>query len=353
MGFEQIKVMVDGREFFAWTRVAWRVAFDEACRGFNLTATKELGAKQTHAIFALGRPIQLFANDELVVDGYVTRRQPRIDEDSVTIPIIGKSKACDLIDCSALHDTGDFADQTPVEIGNAIAKGIGAQFETDQQLEKLPRWHLPQGRKIFACVEEMCRDQNLTLTGTAAGNVLITKAGTNRHAGGLYHPGNILSATGDHQDSNRHSKIIVRGQRAVGYGPDALEIEAMAADSKVGRYRPLVIVQKGDTSKDRAKDRAENRRNRAAGNSLRSDVEVQGFRDEGGTIFTPGWLSWTESEELGIAQDMLIESADFAQDSKGGSTCSLGLVDPRAYNGAKGKGNRSSDDYDLDDSEAE
>jgi prophage tail gpP-like protein len=202
-------------------------------------------------------------------------------------------------------------------------------------------------------VEELCRDQSKTLTGTAAGNVLITKAGTKRHAGGLYEGVNIIEADADHNASNRHSKYIVRGQQATGHGADALEIEAVANDSKVRRFRPLILVQKEDTSKARAKDRAATRRDRAAGNSQRSEVTVQGFRDDAGALFEPGRLTWTESATLGIAQDMLIESADFSQDSKGGSLTSLGLVDPRAYDGDKGKGNKSDAELDLDDSEAE
>ena len=353
MGIERIEVRVGGKIFTAWENVTVKAGFDEACRGFSLKAANELGASATHALFALGAAVQILANDDLLLDGYVTRRRPRFDSDSSSIAIIGKSKAVDLIECSTVHDTGDFTGMDPVQIGNAISAGIAARFETDQQLEKIARWHLSQGKRIHACVEEMCREQSMTLTGTAEGNVKITKAGTARHAGGLYEGENLLSAEADHDASNRHSRIIVRGQRAVGHGPDALEIEAVAQDARVKRYRPLIILQKDDTSKARAKDRAENRRNRAAGNALRTDAEVQGFRDDAGAIWEPGRLIWTESETLGYAQDMLIESAEFQQDGKNGSTCSLGLVDPRAYDGAKGKGNRSSDEYDLDDSDAE
>lgn len=353
MGIEQIRVEVGGEEFTAWERMAVRGAFDEGCRAFSLKAANELGAAVTHATFALGIQLKIFANDDLLLDGYVDRRRPHIDQDGTSIAITGRSKSCDLIDCSAVHDTGDFENMTPADIGNAIAAGLTARFETDQQLDQVARYHLSQGKTIFTVVEELCREQVKTLTGTAAGNILITRAGTKRHAGGLYEGKNIIEADGDHNASNRHSKYIVRGQRPIGHGAEALEIEAIAQDSKVGRYRPVIIVQKEDTSKSRAKGRAAARRNRAAGNSLRSDITVQGFRDEAGVLFEPGYLIWTEGETLGIAQDMLIESVEFSKDSKNGSLAVLGVVDPRAYDGDKGKGNKSSDDNDLDDSDAE
>lgn len=353
MGAERIKVEVGGDIFTSWERVAVRAAFDEACRSFNLKAANEIGAAATHATFALGVELKIFANDDLLLDGYVDRRRPKLGEDETEIIITGRSKSCDLVDCSAVHDSGDFENLTPLDIGNAIATGIAARFETDQRLDKITRYHLAQGKTVFAVVEELCREQSKTLTGTAAGNVLITKAGTKRHAGGLYEGGNIIEAEADHNASNRHSKYMVRGQRPIGHGVDALEIEAIANDSKVRRFRPLIIVQKEDTSKTRAKGRAGTRRDRAAGNALRCDVTVQGFRDQAGEIFDPGLLIWTESPTLGIAQDMLIESADFSQSSKSGSLASLGLVDPRAYDGDKGKGNRSAADNDLDDSDPE
>jgi prophage tail gpP-like protein len=353
MGKEQIRVEVGGETFTSWESVKIRAAFDEACRSFSLKAANELGPAETHATFALGVELKIFANGDLLLDGYVDRRCPKLSEDETGITISGRSKSCDLVDCSAVHDGGDFDNMTPLEIGNAIAAGIAARFESDQVLEPVETYHLAQGKTIFTVVEELCRDQNKTLTGTAAGNVLITKAGTSRHAGGLYEGGNIIEAEADHNASNRHSKYIVRGQVATGHGAEALEIEATAADARVRRFRPLIIVQKESTSKKRAKGRAATRRDRAAGNALGSDVTVQGFRDENGAVFEPGRLIWTESETLGIAQDMLIERVEFSQGSKAGSLTELGLVDPRAYDGDKGKGNQSSDDNDLDDSEPE
>jgi prophage tail gpP-like protein len=352
MGAKQIRIEVGGDVFTAWEKVEARASFDEACRSFTLKAANELGAAATHATFALGVELKIFANDDLLLDGYVDRRRAKLGEDETGITIVGRSKSCDLVDCSAVHDSGDFENFTPVEIGNAIAAGIAARFETDQTLEKVESYSLAQGKTIFTVVEELCRDQNKTLTGTAAGNVLVTKAGTRRHAGGLYEGVNIIEADSDHNACNRHSKYIVRGQSATGHGAEALEIEAFANDGKVRRFRPLIIVQKEASSKKRAKGRAATRRDRAAGNALGCDVTVQGFRDESGTLFEPGRLIWTESETLGIAQDMLIESAEFSQ-GKDGSLTSLGLVDPRAYDGDKGKGNKSSDDNDLDDSEPE
>lgn len=353
MGAEQIRIEVGGDVFTAWKTVSVRAAFDEACRSFRLTAAVELGAAATHAVFALGTQMKIFANGDLLLDGYVERRRVKVDDDSSAFTITGRSKSCDLVDCSAVHDTGAFKKVSPLAIGNGLATGLGAQFETDQALDEIESYQLTPGATVFSVVEQLSRNQNRTLTGLANGNVKITKAGKTRHAGGLYQPGNILSAEADHDATNRFSKVTVRGQSADGHGDDALEIEATANDSKVTRFRPHIMIHRDDATRASVKGAAEERRDRAAGRALRCDVEVQGFRDEAGTLFDPGRLIWTESETVGVKQDMLIECIEFSQHFKSGSITSLGLVDPRAYGGDKGKGNKSDDELDLDDSDAE
>src|SRR3954469_21436991 len=120
----------------------------------------------------------------------------------------------------------------------------------------------------------------MIITGTPEGNAKITKAGSERN-GPLIEGVNILAGTAHHNGSNRHSKIVVRGQRPFGHGDDNLEIEAEEEDSAVKRHRTIIIIQDEDTTKDRAKKRAKNRKNRAAGNSLKATIGTQGFRDDG------------------------------------------------------------------------
>jgi len=349
---EVVTVSASGLNYSAFERVQVRASFKEAARSFRLEVAAELGASATNAIFAADTPVQIYIGGDLVIDGYVDSRDPQIDADSARINIGGRSKSSDLIDSSALHDTGWFENKTLLDIGNEIARGIAALFTSDQEMEQIPFYHLTQGKSVFDTVEELARQQGLTLVGMPDGNIKITKAGSQRHAGGLFEGKNIKIGSASHNSANRHSEYHVRGQRPIEHGAEALEIEAIARDAQIGRHRPIVIIEKQDTSKDRAKKRSENRRDRAAGNALRARITVVGFRDEGGTLWEPGHLVWTESPFLDIAQDMLIETVDFGQDSAGSLTA-LGLVDPRAFGGQGGKGNKSGESWSMDDSDAE
>jgi prophage tail gpP-like protein len=330
----------------AFESIAVRAAANAAARTFEVTIAAELGASATNQIFAVGTSVTITANGETLLTGAVDTKEAKLSATEATITISGRSSSADLVDSSAMHDTGSFENMDPLQIGQAISSGIQAKFTTDQQLDKIDQYQLQPGESCFRCVEKMARAQGMTIMGTSDGNALITKAGTKRQSGSLIEGQNILSGTANQNDANRHSKITVRGQRPFGHGDENLAIQAEEQDSTVPRYRPLLIVQDEDTDKKRAQKRAKNRLDRAAGNGLKATIKVQGFHDDGGQLWAPGNLVWTESPFLDIAQDMLIESVDYNQSEKG-SISTLGLVDPRAYGGAgsEGSGNQSGADW--------
>ena len=356
MGIEEISIVVGGTRWTAFEDVSVKAAFDEAARSFDFTVAAELGASATNKVFATGVKVEIYANSDLLLKGYVDRRRPRLGAKEATISVNGRSASQDLIDGAAEHKTGRFKKKDPKEIGDEVSSEYSETgFETDQKLEKVDQYQLTPGESVFRCVEKLCRPQGMTLHGTAEGKIKITKAGQKRHSGGLFEGQNFLVGEADHNASNRHSKYTVRGQRPAGHGIDNLEIESVIKDAEVNRHRPVIIVQDEDTTKDFTKKRAKNRRDRAAGNALKATIDTQGFRDEGGTLWTPGWLVWTESPFLDIAQDMLIESATYRQSEKG-SIATLQLTDPRSYGGkggGGGKGSKSGEEWSQDDSEAE
>jgi prophage tail gpP-like protein len=339
MGIEVITISAGGGSYSAFEDVNVKAAFNEAARSFEFTVAAELGASATNAIFTVGTEVSISANGDLLLTGYVDSREPSFSAKKAEIVVCGRSKSGDLVDGSGEHETGQFEKKDPLEIGQEISSEYEAKWESDQQLEKIDQYQLQPGESCYRCVEKLARQQGMTITGTPEGNAKITKAGSERMSGGLIEGQNILSGTAHHNGSNRHSKIIVRGQRPFGHGKDNLEIEEQEEDGSVKRHRTIILIQDEDTDKKRAKKRAKNRKNRAKGNALKATISTQGFRDDGGQLWKPGALVWTESPFLDISQDMLIESVNYRQ-SESGSIATLSLVDPAAYDGEGGGGGK-------------
>ena len=347
MGIERVTIEAGGQLWTAFERVIVRASFQEAARSFNFTAAAEGGASRAAWTFKSGAPVSIYFNGDLVCKGYVDRYQPKISEHSeATIAISGRSKSQDMIDTSAIHNTGHFKDKDPQEIGKELDK-FGVGVSTDEKLEKVPVARITPGESPLRMIEKLCRDQGVFPVGQADGSIKITKAGKGRN-GSITQPGNMKAGEGDFNFANRHSDVTVRGQRPYGSGEDALQIEAKARDAEMGRYRPVIVVQDSDTDKKRAKKRASGHRDREAGNSIKANVTVQGFHDDGGKLWEPGNLVFVESVFLNLSQDMAIESVEYSQARNEGSTTVISLVDPRALGGKGNKGGKAGDSYGTD-----
>ena len=353
MPAEIVTVSVQGgRAWTAWESVRIKASFKEAARSFELKAAAEGGARQVADVFALFSPVVIKAGADLLVTGYVEKRRPSHSATSAEIAISGRSKGADAIDCSATHATGEFRNQTPLQIAQAL-DSYGVGFTSDIALDPVDFRATP-GATVFRSVEPLARAQGATLTGDPDGTIRITNASgrKRKHAGGLIWGKNIKTGSADHDATGRHSQYRVVGQKGKTTGADALRLEAIARDAGVPRDRVVVVVHDDDADKARLKKRARNRRNRSAGKGLTCEITVPGWRDEKGRLWTPGWLVWTQDSFLGVCQDMLIEDVSFVQDS-GGTIAELSLVDPRAHQGKAGKGDKSKNGWSTPDSEAE
>lgn len=345
MGPEIVTIKAGGRAFTAVEDVTVEAGLDKAVRSFSLEIAAEPGST---GVLKPGTAVDILSNGDLMCRGYIDRWQPSRDEhEKSQIAVHGRGRGQDFVDCAATHDTGRFENQTLLQIAQTLDV-FGVGIFSDVELEPIEEYQLTPGEKAFHAIEKLARKQGVTLVGEPDGRIRIAKAGTVRHAGGLFEPGNLRKIAGDLNWAHRHSKIIVRGQAADGDGEEALQVEATAEDAAVKRNRPLIIVEDGDIDQEAAQKRADTRRDREAGESLKASGTVQGFRDDGGKLWMPGNLVWVQSAFLGLTQVMLIKRAHFTKSGDGSST-RLTLIDPRAFGGKQAKGSKADDAWEIDD----
>lgn len=356
MATEKVTVLAAGGQVFtAWEAVNLRASVKDAARSFRVTAAARGGLAALGALFPTGTPVDVLAGGDLVCRGYVDERRAALSHDVGMVQISGRSKSQDVIDCSAEHPTGRFENMTALDIARALDQ-FGVGFSSNETLTPHPVVQLTPGETVFGLLSRLVNLDGVVMSGLPDGSVEFWKATSPRkHAGGLIEGQTIEYGEGVQSSKNRHSKHKVRGQRAHGTAAADLEVEASADDDAVERYRPLITVMQDDVDHGRAVKRARRNRDRAAGRSLTASIRVPRWRDANGTLWSPGWLIWTESPFLGICQDMLIEAVDFNQSgSEGaGTEATLHLVDPRAYGGKGGKGAKSSSAWKMDSSDAE
>jgi prophage tail gpP-like protein len=344
---EEVLIEVNGKPWRDWESVTWSAAINEAARQLTIElAPSDDTLKGVHQAFKGRVPIVVKSSKDLVFTGKMDWKYPRIDAGRRSMTISARGTGSALVDSSAVHKTGRFRNMTPEQIAKEIDEAR-CKITTDPGISVvLPKFQLTPGEKGFQALERILRDQRLTLRGEADGGTTITKGPTGRRQAGGLKEGEFLGEGGaKHDYSRRYSKYKVLGQSADGFGSDATEIEAESSDPGVEGPRTRIVVVDKDLTKDGAREYARHLRDRAAGEALRAQAKVAGWRDAGGKLYEPGNLYWVESPWLDLAQDMLIEKITCTQVKQegrgGGSHTAFELVDPRSYGGKKSKGNKS------------
>ena len=350
MGPELVTVNAGGMQFTAFRLMQVRAALDHAARGFELVVAAEAGAKATFWQLAPGTALDITANGDLLSRGYVDRYQPIMSKKSREVKIAGRSKAQDFVDCAAIDPagTGYFKARTVLSIAQALDQfGIGVVLGASaSQLDTLiASYQITPGETAHAAIEKICRSVGVTLAGQADGSIAIAKAGTTRAVSGALIEGvNIIEGSADLDWSHRHSEVtVLASARAARTGARPCRVFAEVDRRRRNRFRPAVIVADDETGDDDPQAEADYRIAREAGESLKAAVQTQGFRDDAGVLWTPGWTVWTESPFLGLAQPMLISGVTYLSSRESGAVSYLDLVDPRAFGGKAGKGGSAKD----------
>jgi prophage tail gpP-like protein len=352
MGPELVQISAGGGNYTAFEQIEVTAGFNEAARTFALTLAADPDPGTTAWVFACGTLVTISSNGDVLCTGYVDRYLPRLNEkNEAKIDVAGRSKGADAIDSSAIHPTGNFQNQTPLQIAQAIDP-TGTEWSSDQDMQPLPFYQVTPGETVFRCIEKLCRQQGLLLAGQPDGSIKITKLSAGRQAA-LQEGVNCKGFNSDHNWAGRHSHVIARGQRPIGNGAANLQIEKTASDSAVGRYRPHVLIIDEDTDPTRAAARAQYRLQSEAGNSLKATVDVQGFHDDDGALWTPGNTVFLDSDFLDVHQLMGIKRVAYRQSKKRGSTAQLTLVDPQALGGQSGQGGSANAAWDASVSAAD
>ena len=350
MSFENITVAAGASMTGGWKSVSVTSALNEAARSFTIEVTEVsplVGSAFALWPFPPGTPVTVLASGSLLVTGYVNAYNPSGDANSHTVSISGRGRGQDYADCSCIHPTGRFDNKKVEAIAQELdvfGVGILAEWDTGKPV---PWFQIRQGASPHQELLRLCRQRKLTMKGTAAGQIAITKGSTGNHAGGLVQGVNITHMGANITDNERFSEYTVKGQSSLGHTDKVLRPKGKATDGGVMRYRPKIIVDQADTDEERATTRALWEAKRAAGFSVRADITVPSFRDMGGALWEPGWTVFVEAPWLKLAQAMLIERVEFRQDVQRGTQARLSLVDPKAYDGSAAGGGSSGGEWSV------
>lgn len=335
-----VELLINDRIYAGWEGVSVRRSLDYFASSFDLTLTDNQ-AEEARTI-KLGSPCQVRINGEKLITGYVDSIRPGYDAKSRKLTVSGRSKTADLVDCSLPPGTlgaGQQNSRTLLQLATAVGKRFGITARSEVAgLEPVKVSNLAPEQPVFEFLELHARTAGVRLIDDSDGNIVISRASTERVVTALVLGENIEQADGEFSDRDRFSEYYILGQRPFG-GDDHAETDAhisgVAKDVNT-RFRPTVTIAEGAMDGlGMAKRRAEWQRNVQYGRSRQATYTVSGWRHRDGlwqpntnVLVQDKWLGFLGKD--GKGEWLMIGTVEFVLDG-GGKRTRLTVMPAEAY----------------------
>lgn len=322
---DDVTLLVNGIEYGGWKEVEISAGIERQARDFTLSVTDRWpGATDIPRRVKHGDLCEVYIGADKLLTGYVDATPIRYDGRSVSVGVKGRSKTADLVDCSAVHKTGQWRNAKIERVAADLAAPFGIEVVAEASTgAALTEHQIQPGETVFECIDRMLTLRQMLSTDDAEGRVIIIEAGSGgRAATALKYGENILCADAPLDYKDVFGSYTVNGQRAgtdEDSGP-ALSATASASDTSIKRHRPLVIVQHGQVNVQICADRARFERSHRAAKALETTYTVQGWRQADGSLWLPNRLVRVTDPVIGFATEMLIVEATWRRSEEGTRT---------------------------------
>jgi prophage tail gpP-like protein len=339
-----VELKVKGGIFSGWERMEIKTGIEQIAGTFQLDITERWPGQDTPTPIMPGFDCEVLLDGATVITGYVDSSDLSYDENSHTVSIAGRDKTGDLVDCSAVYKTGQWANRDLFQIAVDICKPfkINVIKQADVGAPFSHGFSLNDGERAFEALDRMARMRAVLLVSDGLGNLIITRAGQQRVATDLVEGVNIKRAQGKFDWKERFRQYVIKGQHRVTDGETvdaAAGPSGKAADTVITRYRPLLVLAEDQGHIASLAQRAEWEKNVRIGRANRATITVQGWSHADG-LWRPNSLVRLRSPMLYADIDLLIAQVTYKLDSNG-TTTELELCRPEAFDLIAGvKGNR-------------
>ena len=328
-----VVLKLNQQEYTGWTTIHISRGIEQLAGGFELGLAREVTDPGIKVRAGDACTVSLTDGQPLIT-GYVDTVAAQFDAASISLAISGRDQTGDLVDCSAIHEAGQWQGKTLYDIARDICGPFGIEVVKEVQVDDVvANASINDSETVLELLERLARQQGLLLTSDAAGRLVMTKSGERRAPARLGVDGvPLLSGSVDDSWLERHSIYIGKGahpddgffEPSAAAGPGA-----EVADPAIRRYRPLVLLAEDNATLDSLQKRVKWERNVRAGRARRIVVTVQGWTQDG-RLWQPNQLVHIKEPKLAVDGDLLIVSVAYTL-AEGGTRTQLTLADPSAY----------------------
>lgn len=334
-----IELKIGGVKYNGWKTASVSRSLNCMASSFELTVSdRYIGSKRN---IPLDEPCQILIDGNPVITGYLDRIAPRYSATSHEVTFSGRSKTCDLVDCSVIMDAGQILAGNPQTIIKKILQpfGIGLIFQSSDTLKEIPDFQVQPGETAQSIIEKICKRCGLTYTDDAAGNLVVQSVGSGASVATLVHRisdgsmNNILQGSVEYNSRDCFSQYYVKSQ-LVGTdelgAEDITGIEGKSDDVDVTRYRPLVLTAESAMDAGTAQTRASWEKSNRRAKSQKFEYTTDGWRTSSGKLWVPNSYINIDDEFARIKGKLIISAVKLSVGTSG-TTTTLQITTPEAF----------------------
>jgi prophage tail gpP-like protein len=316
-----VQLRIGATVFSGWKTVSVDTSIEFIAGSFEITMSEVAPDSSSVRDIRAGTRASLSIADETVITGYIDVVEPSHQGQDHSLTVRGRDATADLVDCAAIHKTGQWRDQDMLAIARDLVRPFGITVRATVDVGRpFSTWNVEPSESVFENLDRMARHRGVLLVSDGRGGLLLTSAGSERAPTALVLGQNILSGGSTDSHQSRYSEYIVMGQRPRdddNFGEEITEKKALAKDAAIRRYRPIIeiIEDVGDVATYQR--RAEWRRNVSAGRGTRATITTQGWRHSSGLWRTNRLVTVTDKWLRMQRRELLIVSVGYRLDGNG------------------------------------
>lgn len=328
-----VELRVNGAFYGGWKSIRIERGIEQIAGTFELSVTDRWVEQSAVRQINPGQSCQVLIDQAVVITGYVDTVTPQYDKQQHTITVSGRDKTGDLVDCSAIHKSGQWSGRKLDQIAVDLCQPFGIKvFRNTDVGSAFNPFSIEESETVFECLERAARMKAVLLVSDGLGNLVLTRAGSGAPVAALTEGEDILAARGEFSWKDRYSRYVIKSQ-GIGNddssGPQVAHQQAESRDSAITRYRPLITLAEDQGTGATLSQRAQWERNVRMGRGNRATITVQGWASEG-NLWKPNTMVHLRSPMLYADADLLIASVVFMLDEQGTRT-ELQLVRREAF----------------------
>lgn len=333
---DELILTVGNKSLKGWDRVRVTRPIEGLPSDFDLGLMDYYAADKEKQLVKPGDPCTVSLGDDLVITGYIDRREGGIARSRHEIRVMGRGKCQDLVDCSAEWPNNVISNGTALQIARKLAMPYGISVTTDvTDMNTVPVFTLNWGESPQEIIERICRWAGLLYYDLPDGNLRLTRVGTKSAASGVEEGRNVEEAYFQSSIDERFSDYVGVSLSVNGMGGDYSVVTLATAqdpDVTTMRYRKrIVLVESTMAVKNLAQKAIQWEMNRRYGRSKQLRVTVDSWRDSSGALWEPNTLVPISLPVLELDDESwLLAEVTFIRDDNGTHAQML-LMPPEAF----------------------